>query len=143
MVPVVPHPFRVFANHLGGVKMHLILGAVPIVAGPDKIFVLNQQASFIRDVEPLIRYRTDAEPKTIPVHLARNLDEQFADPRLIPRQGARQRIFKKPMERDVRTAHEVDVAVQVCAPGGGIEAELPHAEASRGRVATGTRLQHI
>ena len=135
MVPVVLHPFPVFANHLGGVKMHLILGAVPIVPGPDKIFVLNQQASFIRDVEPLIRYRTDAEPKTVPVHLVRNLD--------IPRQGAGERIFKKPMERDVRTAHEVDVAVEICAPGGGIEAELPHAEASRGSVAAGTRLQHI
>src|SRR5882762_9304347 len=47
------------------------------------------------------------------------------------------------MEGDVRTAHEVNMAVEVCALGGSIEAKLPHAEASRGGVATAGGLKHI
>ena len=88
MVPVVPHPFFVFLNHLLGVKMHLILRAVPGVAGPNKIFILNQQTGLVGDVEPLIGHWTDAEAKTVPVHLVRDFDEKFPDPCLIPWQCA-------------------------------------------------------
>jgi hypothetical protein len=65
MVPIVPHSFGVFANHLIGIKMHLILGTVPVVARPDKILVLDQQASFVGDTAlPLMECRgADRLPK--------------------------------------------------------------------------------
>jgi len=62
MVPVV-RIHSVYSRIISSVSNALILGAVPVVTGPDKIFVLNQQASLIRDGPAMIRYRTDAEPK--------------------------------------------------------------------------------
>src|SRR5678816_1790643 len=40
VIPVVSHPFAVFTDHLIGIKVDLVLRAVPVMASPYKIFVL-------------------------------------------------------------------------------------------------------
>src|ERR1022692_219162 len=61
VIPVVAHPFAVFAYHLIGVEADLVFGTVPSFAGPNEILVLDQQSGFVCDVEPLLGRWTDAE----------------------------------------------------------------------------------
>src|SRR5262249_31075250 len=79
----------------------------------------------------------------VPVHLVRNLDKQFPYPRFVPWQRTGKWIFKKTVERDVGTAHEVHTAVEICSFGSGIEAEFPHAETSCGAVASSIGFKDI
>src|SRR5215467_4416467 len=103
----------------------------------------DQQTCFVSDVQPSIRYWANAEPEAVPVHLVWNFDKQFPYPRLVPWQGTRKWIFKKTVERDVGTAHEVHTAVEICSFGSGIEAEFPHAETSCDAVASSIGFKHI
>ena len=53
--------------------------------------------------------------------------------------GAGERVLEEAVEGDVRAAHEVDPAVEVRPLRGGVEAELPHAEAGHQGVPSGGR----
>ena len=143
VVPVVAHPVRVLADHLVRV-----VGAVrPLgprrVAGPDEELVLDQQPGFVGDLQPLVRHRADAEAEVVPVHLLRQVDEQLAHPRLVPRQVSRLGVLEEAVQRDVRAAEEVGLAVQVRALRGRVEPELAHPEARGDRVAAGGRVEHV
>ena len=52
-------------------------------------------------------------------------------------------IFEEAVQRDVRAAQVVDLAVQVGPLRGGIETKLAHAEPRADRIATGARLEHV
>src|SRR5437667_4072839 len=77
------------------------------------------------------------------MHFMRDLDEQLPYPSFVPGQGPGKRVFKEPVKRDVRTAHEVDAAVEVGSLGCSIGAEFPHAEAGRSCVARRAGFEHI
>ena len=54
-----------------------------------------------------------------------------------------ERVFEEAVQRDVRAAQEIDLAVEVGALGGRVEAEFAHAEARRDRVPAGAGVEHI
>src|SRR5437879_5637512 len=128
MIPVVPHPFRVFPDHLIAIEVHLILRPMPGVASPHEVFVLDQQARFVGDVEPSIGHRTDAKTKTVPVHFMRDLDEQLPYPGFVPRQSAREWIFKETVQSDIGDTKEIKPAVQIGSSGRDREGVVSYTE---------------
>jgi len=113
---------------------------VPVLpAGPDEVLVLDQQTGFIGNVEPLLRRRADAEPEAVPVHLLRDFSKHLPNPRFLPGEGSRLRIFEEAMQGDIRAPQEVNFAVEVGASGRCVEAELAHAKPGPDTVAASPR----
>ncbi len=143
VIPVVAHPVLVLADHLVRVVGAGIALVPAGAAGPDEELVLNQQADLVADVQPAIRHRADAEAEIVPVHLLGQLAEQLAHPGFVPGQVPAQRILEEAVQRDVRAAQVIDLAVQVGPLRGGVETKLAHPEAGADRVAARARFQHV
>ena len=115
--------------------------ALPVgMPGPDEELVLDQQSRLVSDFQPSVRDRADTEPESVPMHLLRDVDQQFAHPILAPRQAAAFRVLEEPVQRDVGTAQEVDLAIQVRTSRCRIEMELPHSKPCLQRITAGGRL---
>ena len=116
---------------------------MPGFAGPNEVFVLNQQAGFVGNFEPFLGGGPDAKAHRIPVHLLGNINQKFAHPLLVPRQDTRGGVFKEAMQGDVGAAHEVGLAVQIGPARGRFEVEFAHAESGCGRVSAGGGFEDV
>ena len=65
------------------------------------------------------------------------------DPGFLPGQRARVGILEEPVQRDVRTAQEIDPAIEVRPLGRGVETELAHAEPGLEAVAPVAGLENV
>ena len=128
VIPVVAHPVLVLADHLVGVVRARVALVPARAAGPDEELVLDQQAHLVADVQPAVRHRPDAEPEIVPVHFLRQIAQQLAHPGFVPGQVLAERVLEEPVQRDVRAAQVIDLAVQVGPLRGGVEPKLAHAE---------------
>ena len=118
------------------------VGAAFAVA-PDGELVLQQNARFVGDVQPLLRRRSDAHAEGVPVHLLGDLHEEPSHPGLVPRQPAALRIAEEAVQGDARPAQVDDLAVEHRPAVRRAEAELAHAEAGCATVAAAARVEHV